>query len=278
MKRALLLALLCFSSLLAEASLAQANSQLNIRSLEKRVFIGQAYPSGNVYFERLTSQEGAPPWPKELLILPLDDKKSALGKKYMTASFVKVMKDRSENGAFKSLYIPGAEGMDDSHDSCGLGVIKKAQGYEYLSEEDYFYTTFNTCEPNEGLGHYRTERSKYSFLVLGVPAGTAVADVKPLSGKRPLTAADRREIIKEKIEDKKNAAEYGGGCTTNPGYIDSAIQIAEIGLADGDLRLRLSTYENAGCAGHLVRVYILDALQGAKTLRKIKVIRPRGAI
>jgi hypothetical protein len=279
MLRKLLITLLSlsFSSLLTEAYFARAGSQLDIQGIDTKVFIGQAYPSGNVYLERLPREAGdPPPWPKELLILPLGDTKSVLGKK-MKASFVKEMKDEPpEDNIAKYLYIPGAEGMDDGHDSCGLGEIKKVEQYEYLSG-DYFRTLTDHCEPNEGLGLYRIDPSKYSFMVLGIDPGIAVADLKLLSGKRPLTAADRQEIIKLKREDKKEAAELGE-CPTEPRYIDSATQIAEIGLAQGDLRLRISTYEDPGCSGHLASIYILDLLLRNEVLRKIQVGRNQGAL
>jgi hypothetical protein len=277
--RKLLISLLCFSfsSLLLEACIAKADSQIDIQGLDTKVFIGQAYPSGNVYLERLRGEAGDPrPWPKELLILPLGDTKSLLGKK-MKASFVKEMKDElTEDNVIKSIYLPGAEGMDDSHDSCGLGEIKKVKQYEYISG-DYFHSIIDHCEPNEGLGHYRIDPSKYSFLVLGIDPGIVVAGLKLLSGKRPLTPADRQEIIKSKREDKKEAAEFGG-CPTEPRYIDSATQIAEIGLAQGDLRLRVSTYEDPGCSGHLASIYILDLLRRNEVLRKIQINRHQGTL
>jgi hypothetical protein len=277
--RKLLISLLCFSfsPLLLEAYLAKADSQLDIRGLDTKVFIGQAYPSGNVYLERLTREAGdPPPWPKELLILPLGDTKSVLRKK-MKASFVREMKDAEPvDNIAKYLYIPGAEGMDDGHASCGVGEIKKVEQYEYISG-DYFRALFDHCEPNEGLGHYRIDPSKYSFLVLAIDPGIAVTDLKLLSGKRPLTPADRQEIIKFKREDKKEAAEFGG-CPTDPAYIDSATQIAELGLAQGDLRLRVSTYEDPGCSGHLAGIYILDLLRRNQVLRKIQVSRHQGAL
>jgi len=258
-----------------ENCLAQADSQLDIQGLDRRVFIGQAYPSGNVYLQSFYRKDGYQPrWPKELLILPLGDTKSALGKTQIKASFVKVMKDGLEDDVAKSIYIPGAEGMNDGHQSCGLGEIKKvAEQYQYISG-DYFGALSDHCEPNEGVGIYHTASSKYSFLVLGIDPGIAVADLKLLSGKRPLAPADRQEIAKRKREDKKAADE----CTGNPTYIDSATQIAEIGLAEGDLRLRISTYEDPGCGGRLSSIYILDVVRRNMVLRKFEADRYQGAL
>jgi hypothetical protein len=256
-----------------EDCLAQTDSQL-IQGLDRRVFIGQAYPSGNVYLQSFYRKAGYQPrWPKELLILPLGDTKSVLGKTQMKASFVKAMKDGLEDDVVKSMYIPGAEGMNDGHESCGLGEIKKVEQYKYISG-DYFHAMSDHCEPNEGVGIYHIDSSKYSFLVFGIDPGIAVADLKLLSGKRPLAPADRQEIAKKKREDEKAADE----CTGNPAYIDSAAQIAEIGLAGGDLRLRLSTYLDPGCGGHLSSIYILDVLRRYVVLRKFEVDRYQGAL
>jgi hypothetical protein len=258
----------------SESLLAPAVSQLDVEGLDKKVFIGQAYPSGNVYLECFRDKSDCPPlWPKELLIMPLGDTNSVLKKTQMKASFVKVMKDELKNDVRSSIYIPGAEGMDDGHNSCGLGEIKRADEYKYISG-DYFNAMFDHCEDNEGVGLYHTASSNYSFLVLGIDPAIAVMDLKLLSGKRPLASADRQEIAKQKREHKKAAAE----CNTKPAYIDSATQIAEISLAEGDLRLKVSTYANPGCGGHLSSIYILDVLRRNMVLRKFEVGRFQGPL
>jgi len=260
-----------------EPGLAKADSQFDLQDLDKSVFIGQAYPSGNVYLECFNRKVGCQSlWPKELLILPLGDTKSVLAKTQIKASFVKIMKDEQEDDATKSIYIPGAEGMNDGHESCGLGEIKKVKPYKYISDPpiDYFDAMSDHCEPNAGVGIYHAGSSEYSFLVLGIDSAIAVANLKLLSGKRPLTAADRQEIAKKKREYKKMAAD----CTGAPAYIDSAVQIAEVSLAEGDFQLRVSTYDNPGCGGHLSSIYILDVLQRNVVLRRFDVYRYQGAL
>jgi hypothetical protein len=130
------------------------------------------------------------------------------------------------------------------------------------------------CEANEGVGIYRTVTSKYSFPVLAIDPAVPVANLKLLSGKRPLAPADRQEIAHEKANSKKAALE----CTTNPAYIDSATQIAEVSLTEGDLRLRIAAYENPGCHGHLYSIYVLDVLQRNSMLRKFSVHRYQGPL
>ena len=62
MKRSLSFIVLCFfcSSLFMEPILAQAVSQLDVQGLDKKVFIGQAYPSGNIYLECFRRQSRLP--------------------------------------------------------------------------------------------------------------------------------------------------------------------------------------------------------------------------
>jgi len=261
----------------SEGLLAQTVSKLDVEGLDKKVFIGQAYPSGNVYLECFRGKaECQSLWPKQLLIVPLDDKNAVLKKTRLKASFIEVMKGELKNNIASSVYIPGTEGMDDDHDSCGLGEIKRVKEYKYISESagDYFHAMFDHCEDNESVGLYHIASSNYSFLVLGIDPDIAVMDLKLLSGKRPLAAADRQEIAKKKSEQKKGAPE----CNTKPAYIDSATQIAEISLAEGDLRLRVSTYETPGCGGHWSSIYILDVLRRNIVVRKFEVDRFRGAL
>lgn len=279
MKRILPFVLLYFSYqyLFMESGLAKIDSQFDFQGLEKRVFIGQAYPSGNIYLECFNGKTDCQSlWPKELLILPLGDTKSVLAKTQIKASFVKIMKDEQEDNVTKSIYIPGAEGMNDDHESCGPGEIKKVKLYKYISDppRDYFDAMSDHCEPNEGVGIYHAAPTEYSFLVLGIDSAIAVANLKLLSGKRPLSPADQQEIAKKKREDKKMASD----CTGDPTYIDSAIQIAEVSLAEGDFRLRVSTYDSAGCDGHLSSIYILDVLQRNVALRRFDVYRYQGAL
>jgi hypothetical protein len=42
--------------------------------------------------------------------------------------------------------------------------------------------------------------------------------------------------------------------------------------------LRVSTYEDPGCSGHLAGIYILDLLRRNQVLRKIQVSRHQGAL
>lgn len=86
----------------------------------------------------------------------------------------------------------------------------------------------------------------------------------------------RSRVLLGEINGKDSIAR--GRTLPNTAYIDSAIQIAEISLTEGNLRLRVSTYETPGCLGHMASAYILDLLQGNSVLRKLEVDRIRGVL
>src|SRR5262245_47379231 len=157
MKRSLSFILLClfFSTRSIDVLFAQAASRPDIQRLDRKVFIGQAYPSGTVYPECFRSKTSCQSlWLKELLLLPLDAAGSVLESSQMKGSFVKVIKNNTKNDGVLSTYIPGAEGMDDDiHHSCGPGEIKRLEQYKYVSTDiggDYFYAMSDHCERNEG--------------------------------------------------------------------------------------------------------------------------------
>src|SRR5215831_21001860 len=101
--------------------------------------------------------------------MPLGDTNSVLGITKMKASFVKVMKDGLKNNVIRSTYIPGAEGMDGDHESCGLGEIKRVEQYKYIPERagDYFDAIVDHCDFIVDVGIYHNTSSIYFLLALG---------------------------------------------------------------------------------------------------------------
>src|SRR5262249_34678769 len=109
-------------------------------TLKDQVFIGQVYPSGNVYVKSFFSNRV---WPKELSLVPLvNDRPST---KALVVS-----------DTMQPAYIPAIEGMDDQHDPCGpLPARPLDLSFEYLSDE-FFDSMIDYCETNEDVAVYRT--------------------------------------------------------------------------------------------------------------------------
>lgn len=76
-------------------------------------------------------------------------------------------------------------------------------------------------------------------------------------------------------EAGKAAADFP--CTTVPTFIDSAKELVEA-RTDNGLTIRVSFYENPGCAGHLTSIYVLDVLREASLLATFQMTQYQGAL
>jgi hypothetical protein len=79
---------------------------------------------------------------------------------------------------------------------------------------------------------------------------------------RPLTAAERVEIERERKPVRNNAE-----CTTEPKFLDSA-RVMLTAVAKPNATIRLSRFETPGCAGHLVAIYVLDVHERGRDPRR----------
>src|SRR5437667_5419639 len=190
-----------------------------IDTLRDEVFIGQVYPSGNVYVKPFSANRV---WPKELSLVPLvNDRPSS------RAPLV--------SETMQPAYIPAIEGMDDQHDPCGPIPAKALElSFEYLSDE-FFNGMIDYCETNEDVAIYHTSPTQFSYTVLAFNPEIVFDNVRLVEGPRPMTAAEQQQAAEEKRQTEKIAKD----CTTVPAYIDSAARFLEAGLANG-LSLRLS--------------------------------------
>jgi hypothetical protein len=163
--------------------------------------------------------------------------------------------------------------MDDQHDACGSAETKKAEpAFQYLSD-DFFDAMVDHCEANDDVAVYRSSPSQSSFKVLAFGSGVTLTEIRHVTGLRPITPAEQQEVIREKQQPDKNATE----CTTVPAFIDSATRLVEASMGGG-LTLRVSSYKDPGCAGHLATIYILDVLREANVLATFRIIQNQGVL
>lgn len=265
----------CACLLIMHMSLA-ANETGRFETLHQHVFIGQAYPSGNVYLRRFTGDTGTSlDWPKYINLQPIaPDTGLTVPAK---AHFVKLMQSKTENNIVKSVYIPGSEGMDVNHDPCGLGEIKKSNPTHRRLSGDFFNTIIDHCESNDDVAVYRISPSSYSFMVLGTDNTLSLSEAKVIKQlKRPMTPTEQQQVARKKQATRKETANYD--CTTNPAYLDSAIQLFTAQLSGKAASLRLSHYFNPGCAGHLAGIYVLDILTEGNLVSSINLYQYQGAL
>jgi len=243
----------------------------DLEFLRDHFFIGQAYPSGNVYLRSFADGRKTSAWPAQLSLIPLARPQD---RPAQTARFDRALENRIDGAVVKSLYIPGGEGMDQTHDFCGLGEIKKPDSSQESISEDFFSAITDYCEPNDGIAVYRTAPSKYSVMVIAVANPVSFSRHEVIDGRiRPMTRAEREEVEKERQAQKAET-----GCTAVPGYLDEALVRLEGDLMNSKVKVRLSTYVNPGCAGHLTSIYVLDILAGTDVVRRLELRQYQGPL
>ena len=267
----------------------------SVRAIEKpeqiatSVFLGQAYPSGNVYLRPVPlpgptqgedDYQKTFPWPASISFQSLNSTHS-FATRLRRASFSATLHDGqvdlgSNNFQLESAYIPALESMDETHEGCTRRFYRpKNPSFQYLSD-DLFYSGLFNCNANEGIGVFRSEDlDNYSFSVVAFSDRVRLTDVKYGDGqRRPLTDQEAVAVAKEKDQSRADQTE----CSTTPAYLDSAILLVSGRVADSEYSIRISSYDTPGCNGHLATNYVLDIVKGAELIAVFRLIQPRGTI
>jgi hypothetical protein len=237
-------------------------TQPDPESIATNILIGQVYPSGNAYLKHFENSKAG--WPRNVLLMALMNQsaQSRLTPVEAALSRTTIPPD----------YIPGVEGLDDEHRACGTAAPKKKDPSVQYQSEDFFDAAFDHCGPNDGVAMYRSSASPYSVKVVAFPPEFALTSGRTVTGRRPVTSAEKQEIAKQKQEMERT-----GPCTTTPVFVDSAVRLMEANAGDG-LTVRLSSYKNPGCFGHLATIYILDILHGKDLIRTFKTSQSHGPL
>jgi hypothetical protein len=250
---------------------AAASSQQvpEIDALLPAVFVGQAYPSGNVYLRPFVGDgTNAGSWPARVALAPV----GAAELRVRGARFDRMLRSQSNDTVIRSIYIPGEEAVGDGHDSCGLGQIKpRVESYRVMSP-DFFETLVDHCEPNDGIAVYRTEPTTYSVMVLALADPIAVAARAAIGfASRPVSDSERSQMEKERRSPSTE-------CATAPAFLDQAVVLFQAQLVNPVATLRLSSYIDPGCSGHLTRIYLLDLLRDDQPVRTLRLVQYKGAL
>jgi hypothetical protein len=243
----------------------QLTAESDPRSIATELFVGQVYPSGNVYLKPLADEEQrSGNLPKSVFLLPLSSDTAVLKTPPTEAKLI--------SPTVRFDYIPRLEGMDDQHLTCGPAEPrKKNPSFRYLSE-DFFDAMSDYCDANDDVALYRSSPLSYAVRVLAFTREADLIDTRLVSGPRPMTPKDQQEISRQKRDLEKE-----GECTTTPAFADSATRLVDAQTGSG-LGLRLSSYKTPGCSGHLVTVYILDILRGQDLIRTFQTSQGHGPL
>jgi hypothetical protein len=214
--------------------------------IARAIVIGQAYTSGNVYvggFSRPGSGDGKREWPARLTVTALRTPNALpLG-----ADFTRALDTGSEEAAsFPQREDGGSAGPDD-----------------------LFSTIDSMMLTDPDLALYRAAaKVARPLAVIGWDRGVAITELsfRNNGAVRPATDAERQAIA----EEKKAAAATDVDCSTERQFLDSATVILNARVAKTRTAIRVSTYSNPGCAGHLSEVYVLDVLEPGQEPRRFE--------
>jgi len=251
--------LLILALLVAVCTAIQAQAPSNPVSIAESVFIGQTYPSGNTYVKAFPVRKQAVNWPKSILLVTIPGRGSTPIQSF-EAEFV--------SAQVRPSYIPGVEGMDDQHATCGGEFRARHDSSILYLSEDFFNASFDYCDPNEGVALYRAKPVPFSVKVLAFPSEIRIVDPRSLTGTRPATKEELQQVARQKAEPAR-------GCTATRTFIDSATRLFQ-GNFDNRFSVRLSAYKTSGCTGLLSTIYLLDVFRGQELLRTFQASQNHG--
>jgi hypothetical protein len=215
--------------------------------IARKVVVGQAYPSGNVYVAGFTEDEPRP-WPRRIVGVPLDAQRTGR----ITADFFRIVAQDSE----EHYYFPQREAD--------------------TFEDDVFATIDRAAVSDRNLARYRASApTDQSLGFFGWDDRLELIDIsRPSSGQaRPVTAAERKQVAAN-----RNTIPKDFECTTVPRFLDDARIILTASVANTKVSIRLSKYSTPGCAGHLADIYILDVMVPGQEPRRFEFSHYQGLL
>lgn len=258
----------------ANANSADENeTRKSTTSVLSQVYVGMVYPSGNIYLKSFfDSKKTKLVWAPKVLAYPLKIVNQYSPKIEYRLYLAKLQ------GPVTDVYIPGVEGLDEEHNkSCGWK--HKMLHKKFAHVPDFFSTIADHCETEIDVSRYTIKEKNTGpahVIALDAALEPDQLDMQAVSAKRPVTPAEKSEIEKEKLKFRTENPNYE--CNTNIKYLDEAQQIVVIKLKQSGRQLRLSSYDNPGCAGHLITVWILDLLQDGQLIESQSTYHYQGAL
>ena len=215
--------------------------QLSADDIARAIVIGQAYTSGNVYVGGFVD-DGQREWPVRITAIVLRVPNTPR----VTADFIRALDPNSEEQHY----------FTQKEDGGSAGP------------EDLFSTIDGMMVVDHNLALYRASaKAAKPFAIFGWNEQLSLADIsfRDNGRPRPMTETERLEVA----EQKKSALPLDE-CTTERQFLDSAEMMLTAKIAKSNLSIRLSTYQNPGCAGHLAEIYILDVIEPGRDPRRFE--------
>ena len=226
--------------------------------IEHAVFLGQLYPSGNVYLRAFENEGDSRSWPSSIAVLTLAP---------------------SDSGGAAMVHATYAELLDAGGDTEVDGIgrdfrpnERPASGEEHDFSDGFFYTMFDSSLADRNVARYvAKDAAAESLQVIAFDSRlrAEAIDYSRRGRPRPLTATEKTEVEEERATLERELR--GMDCTTVPAFVDSAKELLRAAIAGTGVTIRISHYSNPGCAGHLDEVYLLDLVDADGTRQRFEL-------
>jgi hypothetical protein len=234
-------AIVLFGILCAAASVEARQSA---DAIARDIVIGQAYRSGRIIVAGFV-EEDARPWPQTLVVArllpPLAQQPSA--------DFVRRLDQDDPEAIAHSDVADAAPDFFAAMD--GVHVDRPAALY----------------------GSRVTIAESVSVIGWSGTLGVRDISYQNRGQLRPVSSRERDEIAADKRKLPKGIA-----CTTEPRWIDSAKILLTARITSSNTSIRLSSYQNPGCLGHLSTIYVLDVMTAGREPRRFEFRHHEGVL
>jgi hypothetical protein len=216
----------------------------NEEAIARGIVIGQAYESGSIVAAGFV-EDNARSWPQNITLARL----FVSGGQHPSADFVRVLTEEHPES------FSGGGDIDLEQN------VFAAIDHIFVDRPIALYQSRVTIAESTG--------------VVGWSGTLGVRDVsyQNRGQLRPTTSRERDEIAAEKRRRPK-----GIECTTVPQWLDAAKILLTARVLNSNAAIRLSSYQNPGCLGHLSTIYVLDVLTPGREPRRFEFRHHQGVL
>jgi hypothetical protein len=216
----------------------------NEEAIARGIVIGQAYASGSIVVAGFV-EDTARSWPQNITLARV----FASGGQHPSADFVRALTEEHPES------FSGGGDID-----FGQNVFA-AIDQVFLDRPVALYRSRVTIAESTG--------------VVGWSGTLGVRDIsyQNRGQLRPTNSRDRDEIAAGKRQLPK-----GIECTTVPQWLDAAKILLTARVLNSNAAIRLSSYQNPGCLGHLSTIYVLDVMTPGREPRRFEFRHYQGVL
>jgi len=214
-------------------------------AIARGIVIGQAYVSGSVvvagFFE-----DNARSWPQSITLARL----FASGGQHPSADFVRVLSQEHPES------FSGGGDIDVEQN------VFAAIDHIFLDRPVALYRSRVTIAESTGVIGWS-----------GTSLGVRDVSYQNRGQLRPTTPRERDEVAADKRKLPKDIK-----CTTVPQWIDAAKILLTATVSLTNATIRLSSYQDPGCLGHLSTIYVLDVMMPGREPRRFEFRHYQGVL